>query len=387
MRTMRWPMVALGEVLALSLDPERVDPRETYPTLGVYGFGRGVITSKPPVQGSEIAATVLHRVHAGQFIYSKLKAFEGAFAVVPREGHGRFVTNEFPTFSARADSLDPQFLEWLFRVPSIWDALSADSVGIGARRERLHPNQLLAFQVPLPPLDEQRCIVARLGAVSSRLKARADAADRQEAELGVMLQQAFARITTGSPRARMADVAPLVRRPIEVEPDGQYQELGIRSFGRGPFHKPSLSGLDAGSKRLFRIEPCDLVFNIVFAWEGAVAIARPEDAGRVGSHRFLTCVADQTRVSAEVLRFWFLSREGLAALGQASPGGAGRNRTLGLDALSRIEVPIPSLDAQAWFEALHARAASLRALNAAAAGDAAALLPAMLHQTFSPAAC
>jgi hypothetical protein len=185
----------------------------------------------------------------------------------------------------------------------------------------------------------------------------------------------------------MADVAPLVRRPIEVEPDGRYQELGIRSFGRGPFHKPSLSGLDAGSKRLFRIEPGDLVFNIVFAWEGAVAIARPEDTGRVGSHRFLTCVANQKRVSAEILRFWFLSREGLAALGQASPGGAGRNRTLGLDGLSRIEVPIPSLDAQAWFEALHARAASLRALNAAAAGDAAALLPAMLHQTFSPAAC
>ena len=57
-------------------------------------------------------------------------------------------------------------------------------------------------------------------------------------------------------------------------------------------------------------------------------------------------------------------------------------KPLGLDALSRVEVPVPSLDAQAWFEALHARASNLRALNAAAAEDAAALLPAMLHQYF-----
>ena len=377
----RWRMVPLGDVLRPVQDAEAVHPERSYPNLGIFGFGRGVF-AKPDITGMDTSARTLYRVRAGQFIYSRLFAFEGAYAVVPPDLDGCFVSNEFPTFDWIEGSAEPDFIAWIFKQPGVWAEIAKLGVGMGDRRRRVHPESLLTFQVPLPPLDEQRRIAARLDAVSSRLKARADAADRQESELAAMLQQAFARITAGSPRARMADVAPLVRRPIEVEPDGQYPELGIRSFGRGPFHKPSLSGLDAGSKRLFRIEPGDLVFNIVFAWEGAVAIARPEDAGRVGSHRFLTCVADQTRVSAEILRFWFLSREGLAALGQASPGGAGRNRTLGLDALSRIEVPIPSLDAQAWFEALHARASNLRALNAAAAEDAAALLPAMLHQNF-----
>lgn len=382
----RWRMVPLGDVLRPVQDAEAVHPERSYPNLGIFGFGRGVF-AKPDITGMDTSAKTLYRVRAGQFIYSRLFAFEGAYAVVPPDLDGCFVSNEFPTFDWIEGSADPGFIAWIFKQPAVWAEIAKLGVGMGDRRRRVHPESLLTFQVPLPPLDEQRRIVARLDAVSSRLKARAEAAERQEAELAAMLQQAFARITAGSPRARMADVAPLVRRPIEVEPEGQYQELGIRSFGRGPFHKPSLSGLDAGSKRLFRIEPGDLVFNIVFAWEGAVAIARPEDAGRVGSHRFLTCVTDQTHVSAEILRFWFLSREGLAALGQASPGGAGRNRTLGLDALSRIEVPVPSLDAQAWFEALHARASKLRALNAAAADDAAALMPAMLHQTFRSAAC
>jgi hypothetical protein len=225
-----------------------------------------------------------------------------AYAVVPPDLDGCFVSNEFPTFDWIEGSADPGFIAWIFKQPTIWAEIAKLGVGMGDRRRRVHPESLRTFQVPLPPLDEQRRIVARLDAVSSRLKTRAEAAERQEAELAAMLQQAFARITAGCPRTRMVDVAPLVRRPIEVEPDGQYLELGIRSFGRGPFHKPSLSGLDAGSKRLFRIEPGDLVFNIVFAWEGAVAIARHEDAGRVGSHRFLTCVADQTRVSGEILR-------------------------------------------------------------------------------------
>src|SRR5260221_1482662 len=53
-------------------------------------------------------------------------------------------------------------------------------------------------------------------------------------------------------------------------------------FSFGDFAYPELT--------LFTIEPGDLLFNIVFAWEGAVAVARQQDKGRFGSHRFLTCV-------------------------------------------------------------------------------------------------
>lgn len=78
----------------------------------------------------------------------------------------------------------------------------------------------------------------------------------------------------------MAEVAPLVRREESIDLNGSYPELGIRSFGKGTFHKPPLSGSDVGTKRLYRIEPGDLLFSNVFAWEGAIAIALPKDAGR-----------------------------------------------------------------------------------------------------------
>ena len=63
-----------------------------------------------------------------------------------------------------------------------------------------------------------------------------------------------------------------VRRPIVVRPDQECQEIGIRSWGKGIFHKEPIRGTLLGEKSMFRPEPGDFVLNIVFAWEGAVAV-------------------------------------------------------------------------------------------------------------------
>lgn len=78
------------------------------------------------------------------------------------------------------------------------------------------------------------------------------------------------------PQAR-PEIAPLVRRIVEIEPDAMYPELGLRSYGKGTFHKPAIMGSELGGKRIYRIEAGDVVFSNVFSWEGAVAVARPED--------------------------------------------------------------------------------------------------------------
>jgi type I restriction enzyme, S subunit len=109
-----------------------------------------------------------------------------------------------------------------------------------------------------------------------------------------------------------------------------YPELGIRSFGNGTFHKPALNDLELGGKRIFKIEPDDLLFNNVFAWEGAIAVARSQDFRRFGAHRFITCVPKKDKATSRFLCFYFLTNEGLELIGAASPGGAGRNRTLAL---------------------------------------------------------
>jgi type I restriction enzyme S subunit len=127
------------------------------------------------------------------------------------------------------------------------------------------------------------------------------------------------------------------------------------------------------------------LFNIVFAWEGAVAVAQPEDSGRVGSHRFLTCVPKKGVATAPFLRFHFLTDVGLQQLGEASPGGAGRNRTLGLKAIANIPVPVPPFEKQTRFDALQARIDAVKRLQAETTAELYALLPSILDRAFKGA--
>jgi type I restriction enzyme, S subunit len=198
-----------------------------------------------------------------------------------------------------------------------------------------------------------------------------------------MLLGAFGSVAKSAPRVAMRQAAPLVRRPSNIEPSDSYAELGIRSFGKGTFHKPALSGFALGSKRIFRIEKGDLLFSNVFAWEGAIAVAKSEDDGRFGSHRFMSCVPKPDIATANFLRFYFLTNDGIELIRAASPGGAGRNRTLGIEALANIEVPVPSIEKQRWFDALQAEVDELKRIQAETAAELDVLLPAILDRAFN----
>jgi type I restriction enzyme S subunit len=145
---------------------------------------------------------------------------------------------------------------------------------------------------------------------------------------------------------RVGDVAELVRDPVAVDPARTYTEIGVRSFGRGIFHKEPLPGAELGSKKVFWIRPGELVFNTVFAWEGAVSVSSEAECGKIGSHRFMTYLIDDQVADLSYLYYYFCSEPGLAVIVAASPGSAGRNRTLGIKAFAAQQIQLPSLDEQ-----------------------------------------
>lgn len=376
----RWPSVPLGELLWPNTDRVQLDPNQTYAQVTARLWGKG-LALRGRVKGSEIAAAQQNRVSTNQFVISKIDARHGAFGIVPAELDGAVVSNDFPAFNVDPDKALPEFVAWVARTG--WFIAICKSASEGStNRVRLKESRFLAQSIPLPTTKEQQAIVNRLDQAASAIAARGNAATAMTSEIEATLRAAFSRIIADAPRVAMDEIAPLVRRPVVIDPDASYPELGVRSFGKGTFHKPALPGIEVGTKKLFSVGAGDLMFNIVFAWEGAVAVAAGKDAGRVGSHRFLTCVPDPSRATSEFLRFWFLSEEGMLALRQASPGGAGRNRTLGIKALEAIKVPVPSLDAQLWFDSVQAKARAAKAAQAEATAHLEQLLPAMLSEVF-----
>jgi len=126
-----------------------------------------------------------------------------------------------------------------------------------------------------------------------------------------------------------------------VIPTETYQEIGIRSHGKGIFHKKSVTGADLGKKRVYWIAPNCLTLNIVFAWEQAVARTCGKDVGLIASHRFPLYEAKDELVELDYLVYFLKSPRGKHLLQLASPGGAGRNKTLGQQEFASIYVTLP----------------------------------------------
>jgi type I restriction enzyme S subunit len=148
------------------------------------------------------------------------------------------------------------------------------------------------------------------------------------------------------PLVSLSDLLTLERRPVEVEAKEQYAEIGVYCFGRGIFHKPSRSGTEVGEKNLYCVRQGDFIFQITFAWEGALAIASESDDGMYASTRFPTFRVDGGKCFSPFLLNYFRTAEGKHQLVKVSPGSAGRNRVLSLKRLSEVVVPLPPLEEQ-----------------------------------------
>lgn len=134
--------------------------------------------------------------------------------------------------------------------------------------------------------------------------------------------------------------------PVKVEDEVQYQQIGIRSHGKGIFHKEFIDGKGLGNKRVFWVKENVLIVNIVFAWEQAVAKTTTREIGMIASHRFPMYEPIEDKSNLDYLLYFFLTKKGKSLLELASPGGAGRNKTLGQKEFEKLKILIPSANEQ-----------------------------------------
>jgi type I restriction enzyme S subunit len=133
-----------------------------------------------------------------------------------------------------------------------------------------------------------------------------------------------------------------ISNPVKVEQDVMYQQIGIRSHGKGIFHKEFIDGKGLGNKRVFWVKENALIVNIVFAWEQAVAKTTLKEVGMIASHRFPMYEPIENKSNLNYLLYFFLTKKGKSLLELASPGGAGRNKTLGQKEFENLKFLIPS---------------------------------------------
>jgi len=145
---------------------------------------------------------------------------------------------------------------------------------------------------------------------------------------------------------KLSDCLTKVERPVEVVLDKHYAQIGIRSHGKGLFHKESVTGEELGNKAVYWVEPDCFVLNIVFAWEQAIGKTTASEAGMIASHRFPMYRPKKELIDIDYLIYFFMTKRGKDVLEAASPGGAGRNRTLGQKTFLNSNIVLPPITEQ-----------------------------------------
>lgn len=142
------------------------------------------------------------------------------------------------------------------------------------------------------------------------------------------------------------DILERVEVPVNVESNKEYVQIGIRSHGKGLFYKEPVLGKALGNKQVFWIQPNCFILNVVFAWEQAITKTTENEIGMIGSRRFPMYRPKNDLVDIDYLIYYFLTKRGTDILEAASPGGAGRNRTLGQERFLKSKITLPPLSEQ-----------------------------------------
>jgi type I restriction enzyme S subunit len=188
MNATRATPVAMGSLVKLRPTDVVVAPDESYQFAGIYSFGRGVFRGERR-DGLSTSYKRLTTLRAGDLVYPKLMAWEGAFGVVPNECDGCVVSPEFPVFEVDTTRVLPEVLDTYFRTPSVWPRIAGSSTGTNVRRRRLNPQDFLAYSFPLPPMSAQEDLRAVRAKVDAMLRLRSEITGGAAALLPAVLNQ------------------------------------------------------------------------------------------------------------------------------------------------------------------------------------------------------
>lgn len=221
---------------------------------------------------------------------------------------------------------------------------------VSSDHKRYWISEYQELTIPSPPILEQKAITKILStwddSININKKILAELLQRKQWLAFELLFNNQKYSKGGSKMLPLSKLLNRVKKPIAINPKELYKQIGIRSHAKGIFYKEEVTGKTLGNKSVFHIEPHCFIVNIVFAWEHAIAKTTVNEVGMIASHRFPMYKPIEGKLDVDYLLHFFKSKKGKDLLILASPGGAGRNKTLGQTNFLKLQIPVPTIEEQ-----------------------------------------
>jgi type I restriction enzyme S subunit len=344
--------------------------------------------------GSETTYKIFHRLHKNSFVLSQLKGWEGALSLIPDEFDGYFLSPQFPTFSAIENRLDIQYLNWYCKQSKVWESLRQKSQGMGARRDSVSAKKFLSLNIPLPPIAEQRRIVARIEELAAKIEEARGLRESANIATDALAKAAMGRFFNPNAKyqsVRLKDACTAIIDNLHSNP--VYSDQGIpcirsSDVGWGDLNLETArkTSEEEYQRRTVRGEPTidDIVFVREGGGTGKIALVKEGQRFSLGQ-RVMMLRPDKDKILPKFFLYQllspFLQEEQIQprCTGSASPH-------LNIGDLKKFPFLLPLLHEQrqivSYLDSIQSKVNQAKKLRGDALKEFDALLPAILDKAF-----
>jgi type I restriction enzyme S subunit len=385
-----WPKVRLGEVLRHRKEFITIDDLRSYKRPRVQLHAKGIVL-RDELPGALIKTKAQQVCGAGEFLVAEIDAKSGGFGIVPKSLEGAIVSSHYFLFTPNIWSLNTRFLEFFSRTRVFQDQVAAQG---STNYAAIRPSHVLDYEIPLPPLPEQRRIVERIESLNAEIaeaKGLRDEAVAEAAALGKTgAARAFDQMSASHPRVRLGDYVTIKGGGTPSKSNPAYwggsvpwftpKDMKRRELRDSGLHITESAARETAAKLIEPGAVLIVVRGMILAHTLPTAVL----CCHATINQDMKALIPQTTLLPEFLCgfFWAKNHELLGLVEKSTHD----TRKLESGPLGDICIPLPPLPEQrrnvAELDALQAEVDALKRLQAETAAELDALLPAVLDRAF-----
>lgn len=343
-----WEKKALNHVSIINPKSNTLPDQFVY--IDLESVDKGILTKETRWRLKDAPSRAQRLLECGDIIFQMVRPYQQNNLFFDKKGNDYVASTGYAQLRTNEN---PQFLYQSLHLESFVDEVINRCTGTSY--PAINTSSLETIQISIPSLPEQTQIASFLSSVDSKLTLLITKKDALiQYKKGVMQQIFNQKIRfkdeDGSDypdweEKMLGEVMYPVTRKIS-KPTKKFLSIGIRSHCKGTFQKLDFDPASISMDTLFVVQERDLIVNITFAWEGAIAIVQKQDTGGLVSHRFPTYLFNKEQCIPEFFKFVFVQKRFIQLLELISPGGAGRNRVMNKSKFLEAHWIFPSLPEQ-----------------------------------------
>ncbi len=355
---MSWPVVQLSEVAQINPRlPKNIDGSQIVSFVAMASAGEdGMLLNEEPriLAETKKGFTYFER---GDVLLAKITpCFENGKCLRPGQISNQigFGSTEFHVLRANAELLDEDYLFYM-----IWSKqfrfLGEKSMSGAAGQKRVSADFLKSFEIPLPPLEEQKRIATILDKADAIRRKRQQAIQLTDEFLRAVFLDMFGDPVTnpkGWEIAKLSDVGTLDRGKSKHRPRNDPALLG----GDYPLIQTGDVANSKGYIKKYKSTYSELGLEQSRLWPaGTLCITIAANIAKTGVLTFDACFPDSVvgftpnhKATVEYVQHWlgFLQK----TLEASAPESAQKNINLAI--LRNLDIPLPEIEKQRAFSEL-----------------------------------